>query len=249
MTDLPEALPDDLPQALAEKAQAATALLRAAAGLGPAALASSLSAEDMVLTDLIVRAGLPIGIFTLDTGRLAPETVAMIDATEQHFAVPVTVYRPVAAAVDAYVAAHGRDAFYESVELRKACCGIRKVEPLKRALAGKAAWITGQRRGQGVTRTDLAVREHDAAHGLEKFNPLADWTWEEVLSYVAARAVPVNPLHARGYPSIGCDPCTRAIRPGEDPRAGRWWWENSDSKECGLHVSALPRTTLIGARP
>jgi phosphoadenosine phosphosulfate reductase len=240
----------DLPQALAEKVRATTALLAEAAALGTTALASSLSAEDMVLTDLIVREKLPIGVFTLETGRLAPETFDMIAKAETHFGIGIEAYRPDPAAVAAYVADHGRDAFYESVELRKACCDIRKVAPLKRALAGKAAWITGQRRSQGVTRSNLPAREQDAVHGLEKFNPLADWSWEDVLAYVAARDVPINPLHARGYPSIGCDPCTRAIRPGEDPRAGRWWWEQSDSKECGLHVaSPLPRTTLIGARP
>jgi phosphoadenosine phosphosulfate reductase len=237
----------DLPEALAAKVRRTTALLEEAAALGETALASSLSAEDMVLTDLIVRESLPIGVFTLETGRLAPETLAMIETAGSHFGISVAVFRPDPEAVARYVADHGRDAFYESVELRKACCGIRKVEPLKRALAGKAAWITGQRRSQGVTRADLAEREHDAAHGLEKFNPLADWDWEDVLAYVKARDVPVNPLHARGYPSIGCDPCTRAIRPGEDPRAGRWWWEQSVSKECGLHVSPLPKTTLIGA--
>lgn len=235
-----------LPPLLDAKAGEAIGRLREAAALGEAALASSLSAEDMVLTDLIVRSEAGIGLFTLDTGRLAPETVAMIATTEARFGRRVAVYRPEPAAVDDYVASHGRDAFYESVDLRKACCAIRKVEPLRRALAGKAAWITGQRREQSATRTALAVREHDAAHGIEKFNPLADWSWAEVLAYVEARDVPINPLHARGYPSIGCDPCTRAIRPGEDPRAGRWWWEQSDTKECGLHI-ALPPSALGAA--
>jgi phosphoadenosine phosphosulfate reductase len=229
----------DLPAPLAAKAAHAEALLREAAALGETTLASSLSAEDMVLTDIIAAAGLPISIFTLETGRLAPETVAMIAKTEAHFGIVLDVYKPDPGAVAAYVRDNGRDAFYESVELRKACCGIRKVEPLKRALAGKAAWVTGQRRAQGATRTELAEREQDGVHGIAKFNPLADWTWDEVLAYVEARGVPINPLHARGYPSIGCDPCTRAIRPGEDPRAGRWWWEQSDSKECGLHVSPV----------
>lgn len=236
-----------LPEALAAKVRRTTALLREAAALGRTALASSLSAEDMVLTDLIVAEGLPITVFTLETGRLAPETLGMIDKIAAHWGIPVDVYRPNPKAVAAYVTTNGRDAFYESVELRKACCGIRKVEPLKRALADKDAWVTGQRRDQSVTRVDLEVQEHDTVHGIEKFNPLADWSWADVLAYVAARDVPINPLHARGYPSIGCDPCTRAIRPGEDPRAGRWWWEQSDSKECGLHVSELPRHTLIGA--
>ena len=237
----------DLPEALAAKVRRTTALLREATALGGTALASSLSAEDMVLTDLIFAEGLPISVFTLETGRLAPETLGMVDKITEHWGIPVDVYRPNPDAVAKYVTANGADAFHESVELRKACCGIRKVEPLKRALAGKAAWITGQRRDQSITRVDLHDREHDDVHGLEKFNPLADWSWADVLAYVAARDVPINPLHARGYPSIGCDPCTRAIRPGEDPRAGRWWWESSDSKECGLNVSEIPRQMLIGA--
>jgi phosphoadenosine phosphosulfate reductase len=146
------------------------------------------------------------------------------------------VYRPVAAAVDAHVAAHGAYAFYESVELRKACCQIRKVEPLKRALAGRGAWITGQRRQQSTTRGELPLEEQDATFGLYKFNPLAEWSEEEVWAVIRALDIPYNPLHDQGYPSIGCEPCTRAIRPGEDLRAGRWWWESSDSKECGLHA-------------
>ncbi|MGE3867041.1 MAG: phosphoadenylyl-sulfate reductase, partial [Hyphomonadaceae bacterium] len=193
-------------------------------------------AEDMVLTDIILSEKLPISIFSLETGRLHEETLGMIPKIKARYGYDVELYRPEPTAVAAYVKDHGANAFYESLELRKACCGIRKVEPLKRALAGKGGWVTGQRRDQSVTRTDLPEEEWDEAHGLAKFNPLADWTWEDVLAYCAARDVPINPLHARGYPSIGCDPCTRAIRPGEDPRAGRWWWELSDSKECGLHV-------------
>ena len=138
-----------------------------------------------------------------------------------------------------YVKEHGLNAFYESVDLRKRCCHIRKVEPLARALTGRDAWITGLRRSQSVTRTDLPLREHDTVHGIPKFNPLADWSEAEVWACIRARAVPYNALHDRGYPSIGCEPCTRAIRPGEDVRAGRWWWESSNAKECGLHVSPL----------
>lgn len=202
-----------------------------------AALATSLSAEDMVLTDLIAREKLPIHIFTLDTGRLHEETLGMIGETKQRYGIDIEVMKPVQAAVDAHVGAHGAHAFYESLELRKECCGIRKVEPLNRALNGRSAWITGQRRDQAVTRAHLPEQEHDAERGMEKFNPLSDWTWSDVLAYAAEYDVPLNPLHARGYPSIGCEPCTRAIRPGEDPRAGRWWWEQSDSKECGLHAA------------
>lgn len=211
-------------------------LARIARDHSPAVFASSLAAEDMVLTDLILRAGLPIGIFSLETGRLHAETLSMVERVKQTYDVDITLYRPQPAAVDAYVAQHGLNAFYDSVEMRKECCRIRKVEPLGRALAGKAAWITGQRRSQSATRGELSVQEDDAAHGMQKFNPLADWSEENVWEYLRANDVPYNVLHDRGYPSIGCEPCTRAIQPGEDVRAGRWWWENPESKECGLHV-------------
>jgi len=148
----------------------------------------------------------------------------------------VTPYRPEPAAVDSYVAQHGRNGFYDSVELRKECCRIRKIEPLNRALAGNTSWVTGQRRAQSVTRAALDVQEADPAHDMVKFNPLADWSEEDVWEYLRANQVPYNPLHDKGFPSIGCEPCTRAVEPGEDVRAGRWWWENPDSKECGLHV-------------
>lgn len=213
-----------------------TLLARIAHDFSPAVFASSLAAEDMVLTDLILKNQLPIAIFTLDTGRLHAETLAMIERIEQHYGVRIASYRPQPEAVDAYVAAHGANAFYESVELRKQCCHIRKVEPLGRALAGKQAWITGQRRAQSTTRAELALQEDDVAHGLQKFNPLAEWSEAQVWDYLRANEVPYNPLHDRGYPSIGCEPCTRAIQPGEDVRAGRWWWEDPASKECGLHL-------------
>ncbi|QAU36027.1 phosphoadenylyl-sulfate reductase [Janthinobacterium sp. 17J80-10] len=209
---------------------------RIASDFTPAVLASSLAAEDMVLTDLILRSGLPIGIFSLETGRLHAETLGMIDRIKQSYAYEVALYKPQPEAVDAYVATHGLNAFYDSVEMRKECCRIRKVEPLGRALAGKKAWITGQRRAQAATRAELHVQEDDPAHGMVKFNPLADWSEEDVWRYIRDNDVPYNPLHDKGYPSIGCEPCTRAIQPGEDIRAGRWWWEQPDSKECGLHV-------------
>jgi phosphoadenosine phosphosulfate reductase len=211
-------------------------LQRVAADFSPAVFASSLAAEDMVLTDLILRSGLPIGIFSLDTGRLHQETLAVLDAVKAAYGHDIAVFRPDPAAVDAYVSAKGLNAFYDSVELRRECCNIRKVEPLGRALAGKRAWITGQRRSQSATRATLEVQEDDPAHGMVKFNPLADWTEQDVWDYIRANNVPYNALHDRGYPSIGCEPCTRAIQPGEDVRAGRWWWENPESKECGLHV-------------
>ncbi len=199
------------------------------------ALASSLGAEDMVVTDTVLEAGLPIAIFTLDTGRLPPETLELLERVRSRYGRKIEVYRPDPGRVANYVAEHGANAFYESVELRKLCCHIRKVEPLARALTGRDAWITGLRRAQSITRADLPLREHDAVHGIAKFNPLADWSENEVWAYLRDRGVPYNALHDRGYPSIGCEPCTRAIRPGEDVRAGRWWWESRDTKECGLH--------------
>lgn len=217
-------------------AQTRTLLTHIATDFSPAVFASSLAAEDMVLTDLILRAQLPIKIFTLETGRLHAETLGMIDRIRDTYAYEVELYQPEPSAVNAYVAAHGLNAFYESIELRKECCRIRKVEPLNRALAGNKAWITGQRRAQSTTRSELAVQEDDVAHGMQKFNPLADWSEDDVWHYLRSHQVPYNPLHDKGYPSIGCEPCTRAIQPGEDVRAGRWWWEDKDSKECGLHV-------------
>ncbi len=211
-------------------------LERVAEEFSPAVFASSLAAEDMVLTDLILKAGLPIGIFSLETGRLHKETLGMVERVQERYGYEIALYRPVQAAVDAYVEQKGVNAFYDSVDLRKECCHIRKVEPLGRALSGKKAWITGQRRAQSATRSDLSVQEYDGSHGMEKFNPLVDWSEQEVWDYIRANEVPYNPLHDQGYPSIGCEPCTRAIQPGEDVRAGRWWWENPDSKECGLHL-------------
>jgi phosphoadenosine phosphosulfate reductase len=202
----------------------------------PAVFASSLAAEDMVLTDLILKDQLPIGIFSLETGRLHQETLAMLDKVKQHYGHDIALYRPQPQAVEEYVAQNGLNAFYDSVDMRKECCRIRKVEPLGRALAGNKAWITGQRRAQSSTRGTLLVHEDDPAHLMDKFNPLADWSEEDVWEYLRANGVPTNALHDQGYPSIGCEPCTRAIEPGEDVRAGRWWWENPESKECGLHV-------------
>ncbi|THC44837.1 phosphoadenylyl-sulfate reductase [Massilia sp. Mn16-1_5] len=211
-------------------------LARIAAEFSPAVFASSLAAEDMVLTDLILKAKLPIGIFSLETGRLHKETLAVLDAVKEHYGYDIALFRPQTEAVDAYVAQNGLNAFYDSIEMRRECCRIRKVEPLGRALLGNKAWITGQRRAQSATRSDLRVEEDDPAHMMTKFNPLADWSEENVWEYIRANSVPYNALHDRGYPSIGCEPCTRAIQPGEDVRAGRWWWENPESKECGLHV-------------
>lgn len=211
-------------------------LARVAEEFSPAVFASSLAAEDMVLTDIIFRNELAIDIFTLETGRLHAETLAMLPRISARYGRDITLFQPEQAAVDEYVNKFGRNAFYDSIDLRKECCRIRKVEPLQRALAGKKAWVTGQRRAQSSTRAELAVQEDDAANNMQKFNPLAAWSEDDVWRYLRANQVPYNPLHDRGYPSIGCEPCTRAIQPGEDVRAGRWWWENADTKECGLHM-------------
>ncbi len=224
-------------------AAAAVLLERIQDEFSPAALASSLGAEDMVLTDLIARHAPGIGIFSLDTGRLNPETYDLLAKVQRLYGdrLVIKVYYPQAQSIQQYVEKHGINAFYDSVELRKQCCAIRKVEPLTRALAGKQAWITGMRRSQAVTRQDMPVQEWDTDHGLHKFNPLAEWTDKEVWQYIRDHDVPYNALHDRHYPSIGCAPCTRAIAAGEDIRAGRWWWENADTKECGLHVKAAAK--------
>ena len=222
--------------ALADKVRAASALLSdIARKFEPAALASSLGAEDMVLTDLIARHAQKIEIFTLDTGRLHAETYRLLQQLSDRYEQRIRVVYPNGEALERLVAAHGINGFFNSIDSRKACCQARKVEPLGRALAGKHAWITGLRREQAVTRVSLQLQEHDAAHGLEKFNPLVDWSEREVWAYLRVNGVPYNALHDRGFPSIGCEPCTRAITPGEDVRAGRWWWEQPTGRECGLH--------------
>lgn len=211
-------------------------LTRVAEEFSPAVFASSLAAEDMVLTDIIFRNELAIDIFTLETGRLHAETLAMLPRISARYGREITLFQPEQTAIDEYVTKFGRNAFYDSIDLRKECCRIRKVEPLQRALAGKKAWVTGQRRAQSSTRAELAVQEDDVANHMQKFNPLAAWSEDDVWRYLRANQVPYNPLHDKAYPSIGCEPCTRAIQPGEDVRAGRWWWENADTKECGLHI-------------
>ncbi len=229
-----------LQESVARKASAAIDLLRqAVTEFAPVALANSLSAEDMVLTDLICQAGLDIENFSLDTGRLPPETYDLMARLRTHYDLPLIVYYPRHEALENYVRHHGINAFYDSVELRRACCQARKVEPLQRALTGKRAWITGMRAQQSATREGLPVQTFDTDHGLEKFNPLADWSEREVWAYIRQHDVPYNALHDRHYASIGCAPCTRAITVGEDVRAGRWWWESPETKECGLHVRKI----------
>ncbi len=223
--------------AVSQKTELAIALLKKiAAEYAPAALANSLSVEDMVLTDLIHTEQLGIENFSLDTGRLPPETYDLIANVRKHYGLTLKLYYPRHDLLETYTREHGINAFYESVELRKGCCHVRKVEPLQRALAGKKAWITGMRAQQSATRQGLPVQIFDEGNGLEKFNPLADWTEKEVWAYIKLNDVPYNALHDKHYPSIGCAPCTRAITVGEDIRAGRWWWEQPESKECGLHV-------------
>lgn len=222
---------------LAKTAAAAALLAHIAHDFQPAALANSLGAEDMVLTDLILSGGHDIEIFSLDTGRLPAETYALMATLDRHYGLKLKLYYPSHDNVERFTRAHGINGFYDSIELRKACCHARKVEPLQRALAGKQAWITGLRAQQATTRSALPLRAFDEANGLEKFNPLADWSEQEVWAYIRLNKVPYNALHDRFYPSIGCAPCTRPVAIGEDVRAGRWWWENPESKECGLHVT------------
>lgn len=197
--------------------------------------ASSLGEEDQVITDIISKVSPEIEIFTLDTGRLFQETYDLIAKTQKRYPMPFKIYYPDTKAVEEMVKGKGINLFYESVENRKLCCGIRKVEPLRRALANVDAWMTGLRREQAVTRTNLEVFEWDEANNKIKINPLIDWSLADVHTYIKENNVDVNPLHAKGFVSIGCAPCTRAIKPGEDIRAGRWWWEQPEQKECGLH--------------
>jgi phosphoadenosine phosphosulfate reductase len=228
-------------------AEASRQLRDAVAAHAPAAFASSFGVEDMVILDLIHGLGLEVEVFTLDTGRLHEETHALIAQAREHYGRPIRVLFPEAAQVEAFVAEHGDNAFYRSIALRKACCEIRKLVPLRRALQGKRLWIAGLRREQSVTRADVQVLARDETFGLMKLNPLADWSEAEVWEYARRFGVPTNPLHQRGFPSIGCAPCTRAVQPGEDPRAGRWWWEQPDTRECGLHMD--PQGRLVRASP
>ena len=224
---------------LDNKVEQVKALLAAAVRDFPQiAFASSLGAEDMVLTDLIDKYRLNIEIFSLDTGRLPQETYELMQAVSERYSTPLKVYFPDKAGVESFVAKNGVNGFYGSVDARKACCFVRKVEPLRRALSGKGAWVTGLRRDQAVTRGNLEVSSFDADFGLQKYNPLLDWSHKDVWAYIRHNDVPYNKLHDEFYPSLGCAPCTRSVTPGEDIRAGRWWWENPDGKECGLHVSS-----------
>ena len=199
--------------------------------------ATSLAAEDMVITDAIGKSGANIKLFTLATGRLHQETVDMVKTTEDRYGVSIEKVYPKEEDVQAFIDQYGMNGFYEGEEPKKACCGARKIKPLNAALLGADAWLTGQRREQSTTRTELNLEELDDARGIAKFNPLFDWTESDIWAYIKQENVPIHPLHLKGYPSIGCEPCTRQVKKGEDIRAGRWWWLQSDSKECGLHVN------------
>jgi len=242
MRDLNPLSPEELAEAHARLAGApAEAVLAWAESRfgAAAAIASSFGVEDVVLIDLAVRHAPRMRVFALDTGRLHPETYEVMEEVRRRYGVRIESYFRERASVEALVREKGLFSFRLSVAERKECCAIRKVEPLRRALQGRAAWVTGLRREQSVTRADVEVLEMDEAHGgIAKLNPLAAWSEAQVWEYARAHRVPTNVLHARGFPSIGCAPCTRAIAPGEDPRAGRWWWEAPEHKECGLHLRA-----------
>lgn len=205
---------------------------------GKVTFSSSFSFEDQLISHEILKHRMNISIFTLDTGRLFPETYSVWSSTKEKYNATITAYYPDHQQLQQFVEAKGPNSFYESVDNRKSCCYIRKVEPLKRALAGNDVWITGLRAEHSPGRSDLSPIEWDEGNGVIKFHPLLLWTTEEVKDYISANDIPYNPLHDRGFISIGCAPCTRAVRPGEDFRAGRWWWEDASKKECGLHVTA-----------
>lgn len=202
---------------------------------GQVVFSTSFGLEDQVITHLIVENKLPVRLFTLDTGRLFPETYSTWSRTLERYGQPIEVFAPQAESLQGWITQNGPNGFYESVELRKACCRIRKVEPLQRALQNRAVWVTGIRAEQSPNRQYMTPLEWDDAHGLFKFHPLFEWTFDQTREYIRAHNIPYNSLHDKGFVSIGCAPCTRAIRPGEDFRAGRWWWEESGKKECGLH--------------
>jgi phosphoadenosine phosphosulfate reductase len=230
----------DLPKALRERAEASVAQLRkAVAEFKNVCYANSLGSESIVLTDLIW--GQPaaiepaIEIFSIDTGRLYPETYDLIERVQQRYGRALRIYYPDAGKIEGWVGEHGINGFRDGLEQRRGCCGIRKVEPFRRAIAGRGAWVTGIRRGQSPSRALAAAVEWDPEYGLHKISPLLDWTEKEIWEYIRKKKLPYNSLHDSGFPSIGCAPCTRAVQPGDDERSGRWWWERSDSRECGLH--------------
>jgi phosphoadenosine phosphosulfate reductase len=226
----------ELPKALRDRAHDSISQLRAALSqYKNVCYANSLGAESMVLTDLIWGSVPDIEIFTLDTGRLYPETYDLIERVQRHYGRALRIYYPDTKQLEDWVAENGINGFRDGVEQRRGCCAVRKVAPFRRAVAGRAAWVTGVRRGQSASRALAAPVEWDQEYGLYKVSPLLDWTERDIWDYIRDRHLPYNRLHDIGYPSIGCASCTRAVRPGEEERAGRWWWESADSRECGLH--------------
>lgn len=219
--------------------QAVTILADTVHDYAPVTFANSLGAEDMVLTDIIERYKLKIDMFSLDTGRLPQETYDLMQTVRQRYKTPLRIYFPNVKQVEEYVAKNGVNGFYDSVALRKECCHVRKVEPLRRALYGKRAWVTGIRQDQAMTRHNLEISAYDMSNRMQKVNPLLEWSNAEVWEYLKQFEVPYNRLHDQFYPSIGCAPCTRAVTPGEDIRSGRWWWEVQGTKECGLHTGKV----------
>jgi len=219
-------------------------LRSAVAAYGSVCYANSLGSESMVLTDMIWGAVPEIEMFTVDTGRLFPESYDLIDEIQQRYGRALRVYYPEAAPLEEWVAAHGINGFRDGLEERRTCCGIRKLEPFRRAISGHRAWVTGIRRTQSASRALAAPVEWDEAYGLHKISPLLDWSEQDIWDYIRARSIPYNRLHDAGFPSIGCAPCTRAVAAGDDERSGRWWWERADSRECGLH----PRRKLTPAK-
>jgi phosphoadenosine phosphosulfate reductase len=233
--------PVSIDATLAARAEAASALLRrAVSDYGRVIYANSLGAEAMVLTDLICTSAPEIDMFSIDTGRLPEETLTLLDRLERRYQRRVALYYPDAQAVARYVNEHGINGFYNDLGARLSCCQIRKLEPFKRAVAGYRAWVTGVRRAQSDLRAAAQPIAHDPQHGLEKVSPLLDWSESDIWTYIRAKQLPYNPLHDRGYSSIGCAPCSRATTAGEEHRAGRWWWEHSESRECGLHPRQRP---------
>lgn len=214
---------------------------------GKVTFSTSFSFEDQAITHQLLSNKLPVSIFTLDTGRLFAETYSVWSSTLSRYGAPIKAYYPQATSLESFIELNGPNAFYESIENRKACCHIRKVEPLKRALAGNEIWITGLRAEHSAARHDLQQLEWDETNQIIKYHPILYWSTDNVKNYIKENNIPYNPLHDKGFVSIGCAPCTRAIRPGEDFRAGRWWWEDADKKECGLHEHAVAAEVEIAS--
>ena len=226
----------ELPKGLRDRAADSVARLKSAvAEFKNVCYANSLGSESMVLTDLIWGAVPEIEIFSIDTGRLYPETYDLLDRIQHRYGRSMTIYYPESADVEGWVDEHGINGFRNGLEPRRTCCGVRKVAPFRRAVAGRGAWVTGIRRGQSASRALAAPVEWDGEYGLFKVSPLLDWSETEIWDYLRKKRLPYNSLHDSGFPSIGCAPCTRAVQPGEDERSGRWWWERNDARECGLH--------------